>query len=83
MGCSDKDGLMRVPFYFLTKSKDSLMTDRVRDAGVTQPQVTTYVDSSVLVRGLRTRALFERGSPSRARGIAGRASAHVFEVCVG
>jgi hypothetical protein len=25
MGCSDKDGLMRVPFYFLTKSKDSLI----------------------------------------------------------
>lgn len=25
MGCSDKDGLMRVPFNFLAKSKDSLI----------------------------------------------------------
>jgi len=25
MGCSDKDWLMRVLFYFLTKSKDSLI----------------------------------------------------------
>jgi hypothetical protein len=25
MSCSDKDGLMRVAFYFLTKPKDSLI----------------------------------------------------------
>ncbi len=25
MGCSDKDRLMRVPFHFLAKSKDSLI----------------------------------------------------------